>query len=294
MIILNKYNLKSYETSTNLTETVQVWDSGTTYQLYDEVLYNDRIYISAKADNTDNPTKVLTSWKDDRPANYVAQYDNYPTTDAENNDDITLVYEHIPNIEIIALANMWGTELKIKVENSNGVILDKAILLEQTKDTSNWWEYYFLPLEKYQTKDWIEDVATIEHDLTVTITITKKDSIAKLGLIAIGVSRKLADCILTNFTIEQNPPLEIKRIDNKIVKFGGDNGWKKYSYQLFFKTPNIYNIKDLDEFSGKATLFIGDVVDKARLYSCLGVYTGYHFNPKDHTATLEVYSIDNY
>ncbi len=292
MTILNGFNITP---TSNLLDITQTWVSGTLYQPEDEVSWNGRVWISTKADNTDEPSTNVLTWTDDRPTNSTAFYDEYPATYSENNGIVEIVYEHVNDANMIMLSNIYGTDLKIMIEENGEIKVDETIPLSSYYEPLDWWEYYYKFKDAEFLTDYIYNIERLYFDAKITIKITPRaDGIVKIGMVKIGQAEAIA-CTLAEVSLDRNPSLDLKYFNGKLKPIGGE-GWTKINFKVWFSDDGSLKpfLNDLLKNDGKVTGFIGDDTGELLEYSIIGMYNGYAIDYVNRTSTLAVYAVDNY
>ena len=295
MIILDKYDLINFQTSTTLMDVVSPWSSSATYATGDEVSYENNKYKSTKDGNTDN-INVELAWFRTAPTNSSAWSDDFPTTVSEKNGNIVLIFEDIPQISKISLANMYGENLIIQIKNGLGeVIFSETTPIFKEVYPLDYFEYWNIFEEPKLMKNYIKDLNIVDFGLKVTITITAKNGKSSLGFLAIGKNISLG-CMIENITRKRDDNLEVFENGFGQKTVIGGKGWRSVDYQLWFNREyNQNEIEDiLDNQIGKTTLWVGDDNAKDLIYSTLGFINSYSHNVVDRTISLTVYSSDKY
>ena len=295
MIALQKQDLLSKQSSTTLADIETTYNASTTYGVGDKVSYNARTWKSTADSNVENePADGSLKWFDENPTNSTAWADDFPTTMSENNGDIVLVFENLSPFSYISIANMYGEQLKIKVEEANGtILLDKTIDIFEAFDPADHAEYWSVFKDAKLKKNHFEKIDFFNIGTKVTITITAKDDQASLGFLAVGGGVNLG-CTYAELTVSRDDDLEVFEKNNGEKVIIGGKGWRTANYKLSFH--EIERLKDaeelLDELLGVTTLFIG--ADTNESYISLGFYQSWEMNVPEKTVTFSVYSSDKY
>jgi len=283
-------------TNTIPVDSVTDWDSGHTYNVGDEAKYNDRVWKSTADDNIGNtPSPTSLKWKYVRPANKVAWNDELPSTVSTSDSDITLIFEGISDAHYIAFGNMIGTELYIKVEEGDNIIVEENIPLIDYDEPQNAWEMEYLWGTKRQLEDYFYNLPNLpSFNAKYTITIKARDNQCQLGFLKIGQKRQFG-CTLTNINRETSPIKEKKRIDGILQDVGGDS-WIRMDYNIWIQ-PNedLYLVyKYFAEMQGKSTIFLGDDTGDKMEFAIWGLLDKNRSSPYDRTIEFSVFSKDAY
>lgn len=295
MIALKKQDLLTKLTSTSLVDVYPTYSTTTTYSVGDKVSHVGRTWKSTADNNLDNePVVGSLAWFDENPTNSTAWADNFPTTVSEKDGDIVLVFENMSPFLYIAAANMYGEELKIKVEEVDGVtLLDKTIDIFEEFNPADHADYWSVFTEPKRKKNHLEVINFFNIGTKVTVTITAKDGKASLGFLAIGVGADLG-CTYAELTVSRDGDLEVLEKSNGEKVIIGGKGWRTSKYKLSFHSLNrLRDAEDLlDELLGSTTAFIGSQEDES--YNSLGFYQSWEMNVPEKHVTFTVYSSDKY
>jgi len=290
-----------YITSNNLppdgeiNEWVQPSDTDDGYALEVIVKYENKIYKSAKDNNKDLPTDVL-SWQYQRPTNEIAWSDSFPTTVSTSTTDTVLEFDHVFDYSALVFGNMIGTDLHIEVQKQdNSYILDKTVSLNDYNEPSTWDGYYIDFGDTHQKTEHIEMIDSVEVDVKIKITITSKNGKTQLGLFQIGTFIDIG-CTAWDVSIERSPSAKIIEDNGTKKVIGWDSAWRKTSYTLYFiQGQDFYEeLKKMDRENTKTGVFLGDDTGERYEFATIGFYDGYQAHPSDKTISIDVYSIDTY
>lgn len=276
--------------SNTLVEQIEPWRNKS-YDLREEAEYNNKIYRSTKSDNTQEVTNPLY-WHYLRPSNTMAWSDEYPSTVSTSSQDIELVFENVWDATFIAFGNMIGTEIMLRIEEDEKVVLIERIPLLSYEEPQDAWEMEYSWGEVEQLYDYLYTIEQMYADARVTIRVTARDGMAQIGILQIGQKTKIG-CTYAKVVHERTPLASFVTIENKRHILGGE-GWSEKSFTLWFDDEwSLYSaIKKLEKLTAKSNLFIGDDTGNRQEYTIFGIMEGFSFDLESREASFSVYSLD--
>lgn len=136
--------------STTATETVASWSSATTYGKDAEVNYNNSIYVSLQAANTNKvPTAEPAWWIRKSANNTYSMFDEFVNTQTIQASPLTVSLKPGVTFNSVAFFNLEQVQsLSIEVKDgvSGPVVYSKAFELDDTIIT-DWYMYFFEPYD---------------------------------------------------------------------------------------------------------------------------------------------------
>ena len=134
--------------STTATETVASWSSATTYSKDAEVNYNNSIYVSLQASNTNKvPTAEPAWWIRKSANNTYSMFDEFVNTQTIQASPLTVSLQPGTMCNSVAFFNLEQVQsLSIEVKDgvSGPVVYSKTFDLDDTIIT-DWYMYFFEP-----------------------------------------------------------------------------------------------------------------------------------------------------
>lgn len=180
-------------TSTNVTDTTQVWASDTTYAEGEEVQYENNIYESLQDANTGNmpDAEDSTWWVFLRANNIFRAFDNIVGTKTTRADLIEYVLSTGQNTTGVSLLNLAGLTVDIIVNDpTEGEVYNETIGLLSTDNVYDGYTYCFAPF--------LYDSHIVKTDIppypnaSITIQVTQETGqTAEVGEIVVGESMEI-------------------------------------------------------------------------------------------------------
>jgi hypothetical protein len=167
--------------STNATESVSAWSSGTTYAAGAFALYADRIWESLQAANTNRqPDTNPTWWTDIGPSNQRAMFDSQVSTVTTRATPLTVTVAPGVAVNSLALLGLDATSVSVTVTDGAGgpTIYTRTVSLDDTP-ILDWQQYFFEPY------DFRSQVVLTDLPMYVSARITVSIS-AGAGTVACG------------------------------------------------------------------------------------------------------------
>jgi len=281
-------------TNTAPMDEVVEWDSSTTYSVGDEARFDNKIWKSAKDNNTGNePSPETLDWIFDRPVNELAMFDDFPITRTKSTDEIVLEFENIKKYSNISFGNIYCKDIRIEITNPiDGTVLhDDTIGMVTIEDSIDWYTFFTDYGELEAQNEYIYTVTKTEISVNIKITITPYLGKVEVGLIGMGDSMKLG-CTLREAQYSSTPDIRIVILNNTKKAIGGTN-WSEISYKIYVPIEQLSNIKNrLIKLNGKSVLFKGDDDGELLIYSSLGFFTGFEIDIPNGVISWRTYSID--
>lgn len=177
--------------STNATETVAAWNSGTTYAKDAEVNYSNSIYVSLQAGNLNKtPTAEPTWWIRKSANNTYSMFDEFVNTQTTRTSPLTVTVQPGSIFNSLAVFNMsGGTSLQVLVKDTPGgtTVYDETFDLDDTVIV-DWYMYFFEPYD-IKTDIIIQNIPPYSTG-TITATLTGAGTVG-IGNFVFGSSYSL-------------------------------------------------------------------------------------------------------
>lgn len=174
--------------SSNLTESVATWTSGSLYNFEDEAEYNNYIYkySGTNGTNTTGTPDNEATWIQDRPSNTFAMLDEKPSTYSTAADTIEVSFIS-KGFDKLALFNVEAKSVTVTVTSIWNASDTKTFQIDllNTSLITTLRDYCTAELEQ-KTTVYIE--IPIFHNCSVDVVIDNTNSTAKCGQIISGKS----------------------------------------------------------------------------------------------------------
>ncbi len=263
MRFLNANNRFTLTSSNAPVENYPTWDSSTTYNKDDKVIWKNHIWTSEVDSNSSEPGTDV-NWFDEGATNPYKCLDKYINTQTTGPDNDSLIMEFdVTNVNAVVLLNLEALKVTISAYDSNGNLI-KTIEKSTITGVTNWGDYFFGDIT-YKHKILTEGPQLLKGKIKIEI----QGSPAKVGMVLIGY-------------------LEDLGITLQGVKSSIDD----YSKKNIDKNGNTYLQEGnyADRFEGKVLLDLGDFNKiKQKLTSLRGQAYYYTATKEDVCRELDVY-----
>jgi len=262
------------------------WDSSSTYNKNDKVIYNNHIWTSLIDNNNSEPGTDL-NWFDEGVTNPYRMLDEYINTytNAPDDKDLTFTFE-TTNLNAIAFFGIYGQAIKIVIKDKNDTIVSDETI-DLVSNISNWEDYFFGEI-CYREKLYYPTPNLFYAK--VEVTIIKKD-VAKLGLIKVGKTTYLG-ITATNVNASITDYSKKKINDNGIIYLEKGNYADRISCETQIIGAAQYNIvkSRLENLRATPTVYI---IDESDTYFELLIYGYYeNFSGKLESCKTSKFTID--
>lgn len=149
--------------------------------------------LTAKASTNygKNPATNPTYWVDAGSTNRWKMFDQSVQSQTTNAGTITVSLATTTLADTIAFLNVDASNIRVKVTHAtDGVLYDKTATLTSYLGVSDWYSYFFTPINK-QIDVLFQDLPKYAV-VTIDITITKISGIAACGVCLLGSSRDIS------------------------------------------------------------------------------------------------------
>ena len=183
--------LGSGDITSNATETVSDWASGTTYAADDTAIYGNWIYTSLQAANTGNqPDTSPTWWSQTAPSNTWAMFDTQVSTQTTRNATMSITIAPGVYFTSLALLNMSAQSVDVTVVDGAETLFNQTYDLNQTV-ILDWYGYFFEPYD-YATSI-IETNIPPSTTAEITVDFDNGASDVAVGVMVLGTAYELGD-----------------------------------------------------------------------------------------------------
>lgn len=184
--------------SNNVTDTETLWNSGTTYAL-DAIVRGTganarKLFQSLQASNINHAVDEPSSawWIEIGPTNRWAMFDGSPQSQTSRTDSIDITFEPIGRVDSVGLENIDAETAQIIVTDSvEGVVYDETFNLVSDSGITDWWSYYFEPIERIATLSVTELPPYSDPEIRVILADTGET--VSIGELVLGLSKHVGN-----------------------------------------------------------------------------------------------------
>jgi hypothetical protein len=174
--------LTTSNTTNNIPITETLWTAGT-YTIGTQRYLGMWLYEVTATSTTQQPSETASDWTIVSAINKYKMIDNRYNSVSTNTTSITVTIYSNKIVEAIALLNIQGTSLNVKVKDDlNNIIYNKDVVLQDYSPVIGWWSYFFTEIQ--EKNDIILDDIPPYSNVNVEITITGVT--CSLGEISLG------------------------------------------------------------------------------------------------------------
>ena len=263
MRFLNANNRFTLTSSNAPVENYPAWDSSTTYNKDDKVIYNNHIWTSLVDSNSSEPGTDV-NWFDEGAINPYKCLDKYINTQTTGPTDSSLIMEFdVTNVNAVVLLNLEAVKVIVNAYDSNGDLIG-TVEKSTITGITDWGDYFFGDIT-FNNKILIEGPQLLKGKITIEL----QGNPVKIGVVLIGF---LEDLGITLQGVKSS-------IDDYSKKKVDDNG------NVYLQEGNY-----ADRFEGKVLLNLGDFNKvKQKLVSLRGQAYYYTATKEDICRELDVY-----
>jgi hypothetical protein len=183
--------------SSNVAETVALYDAGRTYAEGDEARSDTDagavIYRSIVGANTGNPLADADAWLQIGPTNRWLMFDTYVTTQTANDESIDIEIQAMGRIDSAAALNLDAASIQIIAEDeTDGIVFDETYSLVSDSGISDLYAWLTEPIERV-ADFFTNDIPPMYAGLMVTVNLLNTGAEAKCGALVLGLSKELGD-----------------------------------------------------------------------------------------------------
>ena len=165
-----------------------VYNSGTTYNANDLVMYNHVIYKSLVGSNLNNQPDISPDkWSSQGATNRWKMFDGLIGSQTVNNTSIQVKIA-TGRANAIALFDLDATSINIKINNGDGgtEIYNQTFDLFQPADP-DWWSFFYAPLS-YKQKFALNNLPLLTNAVVTVTLYNVSTGVVKCGLLTTGLS----------------------------------------------------------------------------------------------------------
>ena len=285
MRFLNANNRFTLTSSNAPVEDYPIWDSATTYNKNDKVIYNNHIWTSLVDSNSSEPGTDV-NWFDEGATNPYRCLDEYINTQTIMNDSTPLTMEFdVTNVNALVLLNLEATKVIVTAYDANGNEI-KTITENALEGVTNWGDYFFGEYD-YLNKMLIEGPQLLKGKIKIEI----QGNPAKVGKVLIGYLEELGVTL-------QDVKSSIDDYSKKQVDENGNTYLKEGNYADRFEGSVLIDINDFNKIKRRLTKLRGQPFyytaskeDICRELDVYGYYENFEIdinNPKKAKCSLTI------
>lgn len=215
MKIIQRYIVPSDDVTTSVTATGTTgtaWLVGTTYAAGDEVIRDNKIYISAVADNlgidplTVNQNLISAPWILKAATIPFRCFDGTISSKTVDTGPVTITLNNVSGQNSIMLFGLFGTSLTITgFDVLDAEVYTKSVTLS-AREVNNWYDWFFLGFEESKSRLAFTDVPANVVKLTFVVAGTT----VEIGELVVGRSRTIGHTLHAGTT---NRVISLTRVD---------------------------------------------------------------------------------
>ena len=248
MRVLMTKNRFTMTSSNAPVESYSTWDSSTTYNTGDKVIYSNYIWSSTEDSNKNNEPGNSTVWFNEGAINPYKCLDEYINTQTAMNDATSLIMEFdVTNVNTIAFLNLEATKVIVTAYDTNGDEI-KSITKDTLIGVSNWADYFFGEYENIN-KVMVEGPQLLKGSLKVEIQ-GADSAPAKVGLVLVGYLEDLGITL-------QGVKSSIDDYSKKDIDQNGNVYLKEGNYADRFEGKVMIDVNDFNKIKRKLTRLRG-------------------------------------
>ncbi len=184
-------------TASNVTETVAVYNAGTTYAQNDVVRRDSDhgLYESQVAGNVGQSLDDPTKWLRIAPTNRWAMFDDYNTTQTVLAEAITGELDPVGRVTGMAFLNLDAASITLTYTDEDaGEVYNQTHSLVYNSAITNWYDYFVEPI--IRKTDFVLTDLPVHFGPHIAYSIDAPGGTAKCGNLVIGQVRVLGETVL--------------------------------------------------------------------------------------------------
>lgn len=245
--------------SSSVTETVALYNAGTTYALGDQVRSDTthRIYESLVGSNLGNALTDTTKWLDIGPTNKWSMFDQLNSSQTTAADSIAVTFTPGSRVDIIGLLNINATSVQVTATDAtDGTVYDQTFDLISTSGIDDWYAYFTEPFD-VETDLVVPDLPALYSSLTFTVTLTYTGETVACGGLVAGLAKSAGVTLAgaTTGILDYSRKTTDDFGNTSITERGYAN---RASFKVFADNSNIVSVQRLlAEFRATPALYVG-------------------------------------
>lgn len=182
-------------TSSNVAETVALYNAGTTYALGATVRQDSAdgswLYESLVAGESGNALTNTSKWLAKGATNRWKVFDGSVSSQTQNANSIEYVIEATGRVDTIAILNVDAASVQVVAEDAtDGEVYNETFSLVSPSGVSDIFAWLTEPIERLADIE-ISGLPVLYAGLTYTVTINAPGATAKVGAIVLGLAKDI-------------------------------------------------------------------------------------------------------
>lgn len=192
MRIVRPFAITDANMTSNATESVAAWDSGTSYTAGQQAGYGERIYEAIQNGSNKRPDLYADYWFVVGPTNKWAMFDDKTGTQTVRADDLAVAVDVDGYADTVGLLNFSAASLNVTVHDDDAVeVFNEDISLVDDQAVTDYYEYFFEPV--IRRTDIVVPITPDVYNPTISVTLTDAGEDVKVGHMVVGQSRWIGD-----------------------------------------------------------------------------------------------------
>lgn len=181
----------------NVPESEPVYSTGTTYAKDAEVRGNvpatqHLVFRSVEAGNLNKPLSDPLWWLQVGPTNRYRMFDQTVGTQTTNAESVEVRLSTPGRVDSVALLNVAGASVQVQMTDAtDGVVFDQTYSLVSSSGITDWWSYFFEPIERLT--DLFVTGLPPYAGADVTVTVSDPGATVSVGTLVFGLSKNIGD-----------------------------------------------------------------------------------------------------
>mgnify|MGYP005608554373 CR=1 FL=1 len=178
--------------TSSATETVALWNSGTTYALGDQVRDDTehKIYESLQASNTNHLVSDTAWWFEVGPTNRWAMFDEKINTVTTGATGLDVAIQPTGRVDTLALLNIDAASVHVTaIDGADGVIFDQTYSMVSDSGITDWYAYFYEPILR-KTDLIITDIP-LYNAPGITVSLDAAGSPVSAGVLIVGQAKDI-------------------------------------------------------------------------------------------------------
>lgn len=182
-------------TSSNVAETVSLYNAGTTYgagtQVRNDAADGSWLYESKVGSNTGNALTDITKWTPLGATNRWKAFDGSVSSQTTNSTSIEFKIEASGRIDTVAILNVDAASVQVIAEDAtDGEVYNETFSLVSPSGVSDIFAWLTEPIERLADLE-ITGIPTLYAGLTITVKINAPGGTAAVGAVVLGLAKDI-------------------------------------------------------------------------------------------------------
>lgn len=194
MRIVSPFAITDGNMTTNATESVAAWSSGTNYTAGQQAAYGRVVYEAIQNGSNRQPDINPDYWFVVRPTNPWAMFDDKTGTQTVRPDDLEVTVDVDGYADTVGFLNISAATLQVIVESGGVEVFNQNYQLLDEEDIIDYYEYFFSPIKRLT--DIVVPLPPDQLDPVITAKFDDLGSDVRVGSMVIGKSQFIGDTAL--------------------------------------------------------------------------------------------------